>query len=103
MDKPYAYCHPRFLHRVGVVRPVNAIVANIVSLLPLPALKLLDVANSGCGDGLCSVFSGLLLLLGLAIATIVFLVRSARRNETPAVLRAGPFLLWPLALLPLAF
>lgn len=85
------------------MRPVNAIVANVLSLLPLPVLKLLDAANSNCGDGLCSVFSGLLLLLGLAVAVIVFLVRSARRNETPAVLRMGPLLLWPLALVPLAF
>lgn len=88
---------------MGQVRPVNAIIANVVSLLPLPALKLLDHLNRGCGDGLCGTFSGLLILLGLAIVAIVFLVRSARRSETPAVLRVVPFVLWPLTLLPLAF
>lgn len=85
------------------MRPINAIVANVVSLLPLPAMKLLDHFNRGCGDGLCGTFSGLLILLGLAIVAIVFLVRSARRNETPALLRVGPFVLWPLTLLPLTF
>lgn len=85
------------------MRPINAIVANVVSLLPWPTLKLLDHLNRGCGDGLCGTFSGLLILMGLAIVTIVFLVRSARRSETPAVLRAAPFVLWPMALFPLAF
>jgi hypothetical protein len=63
-------------------RPVNAIGAIVVALLPFPALKLLDQLNRGCGDGLCGFFSGLLILGGLAVATLVFVVRSARRDET---------------------
>lgn len=82
-------------------RPVNAIVAVVVALLPLPAMKLLDHLNRGCGDGLCGFFSGLLVLGGLAAATIVLVVRSANRNESPAALRLAPLILWVLAILPL--
>lgn len=81
--------------------PLNATIANGLALLPLPALKILDHLNRGCGDGLCGFFSGLLVLGGLAIATLVFLNRSARRNETPAFLRLTPFGLWTLVLTPL--
>lgn len=79
----------------------NATVAIVLSLLPVPAVKLLDVLNRGCGDGLCGFFSGLLILGGLAVATLVFVARSARRNETPAFVRLVPFGLWALALAPL--
>lgn len=82
-------------------RPVNAVVAIVLAMLPLPAMKLLDHMNQGCGDGLCGFIPGLLILGGLAIATLVFLVRSGRRGETPALLRLVPFVLWPLILAPL--
>lgn len=68
--------------------------------MTLPALMLLDHANSGCGDGLCGFFSGLLILGGLGAATLFFVIRSARRDETPAVLRVAPLLLWVVVLLP---
>lgn len=82
-------------------RPVNAIVAIIFALAPLPALKLLDYLNQDCGDGLCGFFSGILVLGSLAAATAAFLFRSARRNETPSVLRFIPPALWVLACAPL--
>jgi hypothetical protein len=82
-------------------RPINAVIAIILALLPLPAMRWLDYLNRGCGDGLCGFFSGLLILGGLAVATLVFLVRSARRGETPGLLRLVPFVLWALALAPL--
>lgn len=81
--------------------PINAMLAIGVALLPLPALKLLDHLNKGCGDGLCGFSSGLLILGGLAAATIAFVVRSARRNETPAALRWLPLVLWAMGLLQL--
>lgn len=84
-------------------RPVNAGLAIALSLLPVPVLYLLDRANSGCGDGLCSLFSGLMLLGALAALVIVFIRRSARRDETPAALRLVPLALWALALFPLVF
>ena len=80
----------------------NSIIAIVLALLPLPVAKLLNHLNSGCGDGLCGFFSGILILGGLAASTLVFLVRSARRGETPAVLRLVPLALWVLALIPLA-
>ncbi len=79
----------------------NAIVAIVLSLLPLPAAKLLDHLNRGCGDGLCGFFSGLLMFGALGGATVFFIVRSARRKETPAVLRMVPIALWMLAFVPL--
>jgi hypothetical protein len=82
-------------------RPVNAIIAIGVALLVWPALWLLDTMNRGCGDGLCGFFSGLLILGGLAMAATVFVVRSARRDETPGLLRWVPALLWLAAVLPL--
>lgn len=82
-------------------RPVNAIVAIVLALLPLPAMKLLDHLNRGCGDGMCGFFSGLLILGGLAVATVVFVTRSANRNESPAALRLAPLVLWLLAMVPL--
>jgi hypothetical protein len=81
--------------------PVNAIIAIALAVLPVPAMKLLDHLNRGCGDGLCGFFSGLLILGGLAAATLVFLVRSARRGEAPALLRLVPLALWILALVPM--
>ena len=84
-------------------RPINAIVAVLLSLLPIPALKLLDVLNRGCGDGLCGFFSGLLILGSLAVATLVFVGRSARRGETPAALRWAPLPLWALSVVPLIY
>lgn len=82
-------------------RPVNAIIAICLALLPLPSMKLLDYLNRGCGDGLCGFFSGLLILGGLMGATLVFITRSARRDEAPAVLRLVPFALWALAVGPM--
>ncbi len=82
-------------------RPVNALLANALALLNWPALAVMERANSGCGDGLCGVFSGLLVLATLAAAALVFVLRSARRSETPALLRVTPFLLWAVALGPL--
>jgi hypothetical protein len=80
---------------------ILAILAIIVSVLPLPALRLLDYFNRGCGDGLCSFFSGLLVLAVLMAATLLLLVASARRGETPAFLRWLPVVLWILAFAPL--
>jgi hypothetical protein len=82
-------------------RPTNAILAIAVALLPAPALMLLDRTNQGCGDGSCGLISGLLILAALAAATLVFVIRSARRNETPAALRFIPLAAWALALVPL--
>jgi len=42
-----------------------------------------------------------LTLGGLAGATLIFLVRSARRNELPAILRLAPLALWAISLVPL--
>lgn len=83
-------------------RPVNAMLAIGLALLPLPAMKLLDHLNRDCGDGLCGFFSGLLILGGLAAATLVLLFRSARHRETPAVLRLIALALWAMALLPMS-
>lgn len=82
-------------------RPTNALIAIVLALLPVPAMKLLDHMNRGCGDGLCGFASGLLILGGLAVATLVFVTRSARRSETPDLLRLVPFALWALALVPM--
>lgn len=82
-------------------RPVNALIAIGLALLPFPALKLLDHLNRDCGDGLCGFFPGLLLLGVLAGVTIVFLVRSTRREETPSALRLVPVGLWLAAFVPL--
>ncbi len=82
-------------------RPVNASLAIVAALLPLPVLKLLDHLNRGCGDGLCGFASGLLTLGGLVAVTLVFLTRSARRQEEPAFLRVVPLLLWSIGLAPL--
>jgi hypothetical protein len=79
----------------------NATVAIVLSLLPVPAMKLIDHLNRGCGDGLCGFFSGLLILGGLAAATLAFVARSARRKEMPAFIRLIPFALWALALVPM--
>ena len=81
----------------------NAIVAIVLSLLPLPALKLLHHFNRGCGDGLCGFFSGLMIFVVLGAVTLFFMIRSARRKETPAILRLAPIALWVLALVPLLF
>jgi hypothetical protein len=82
-------------------RPINALIASAVAVLPLPAMMLLDRLNRGCGDGLCGFIPGLLLLGGLAVATLIFLIRSVRREETPVVMRLLPLGLWTLAMLPL--
>lgn len=82
-------------------RPVNAMVAIVLALLPLPALKLLAQLNRGCGDGLCGFFSGILILGCLAVATVVFVARSARRSEAPAIFRWVPLLLWAMTIIPL--
>lgn len=74
--------------------PANAAAAIAVALLPMPAMKLLDLLNRGCGDGLCGFASGLLVLGGLAAATLFFVARSARHGETPSLLRLVPFVIW---------
>lgn len=79
----------------------NAVIAIVLALLPLPALRLLDHLNRGCGDGLCGFLSGLLILGGLAGATLIFVLRSARRHEPHAVLRWIPLVIWPLVFVPL--
>jgi hypothetical protein len=83
------------------VRPTNAIIAIVLSLSPLPAMRLLDYFNRNCGDGLCGFFSGLLVLGALLAATLFFIVASARRKEMPAFLRLIPIVLWILAFVPL--
>lgn len=83
--------------------PVNAMIAIALALLPVPALKLLDHVNRGCGDGLCGFSSGVLLIGGILVAVTVFLVRSARRAEVPSLLRLVPGVLLMLALVPLLF
>ena len=85
------------------MRSTNAALAIGFAALPLPALTLLDYLNRGCGDGMCSFLSGLLILGALAVATLVFLRRSARRGETPAWLRWLPVALWAMALIPLVY
>lgn len=85
------------------LRPINAVLAIGVAALPWPALAALDHFNRDCGDGMCSFFSGLLILGALATATLVFLRRSARRGETPAWLRWVPAALWTALLIPLVF
>lgn len=82
-------------------RAVNAFIAIALALLPLPALRVLDHLNRGCGDGLCGFASGLLVLGSLAAATLVFVIRSARRGEAPSYLRLVPPALWLLLLVPL--
>jgi hypothetical protein len=85
------------------LRSINAALAIGFAALPLPALMLLDYLNRGCGDGMCSFLSGLLILGALAVATLVFLRRSARRGETPAWLRWLPVALWAMAVIPLVY
>ena len=80
------------------LRFINATLAFAVSLLPFPALKLLDYLNRGCGDGLCGFLSGLLILGGLAVVTVAFAIRSARREDAPPLLRVAPLALWTIAL-----
>jgi len=72
------------------LRPINSALAIGVAALPLPALTLLDRLNRGCGDGMCSFLSGLLILGALAAATLVFL-------------RWVPVALWALVLAPLVY
>jgi hypothetical protein len=80
-------------------RPVNAILAIAAAALPLPLLWMVDRMSGPCGDGLCGFFSGVLVIGALVVATMVFLVRSSRRNERPGLLRVIPIVFW-LAILP---
>lgn len=82
-------------------RPINAIAAIVVALLPIPVLRLVDHFNRGCGDGLCGFFSGILLLAGLVVTLLVLLRRSATRDEQPWYLRLVPLPLLLLALYPM--
>ena len=82
-------------------RPVNAIYAIVLALMPWQAMKLLHYLKRGCGDGLCGFFSGMLMFGGLAGATMVLVVRSARRGEAPAILRLVPPMLWVGVLVPM--
>lgn len=81
----------------------NARIAIVLSLLVVPAMKLLDHLNRGCGDGLCGFFSGLFIIGGLAVATLIFVARSSRRNEAPPFMRLLPFAFWVLAMVPMVF
>jgi hypothetical protein len=81
--------------------PTNLLLACGTAALPWPALKLLEQSSQGCGDGLCGFLPGLAILAVLAVMTGVFLVRSGRRNESPAALRLIPLLLWLGPLIPL--
>ena len=81
---------------------INALIAILLAILMLPTLMLLDYLNRGCGDGLCGTFSGLLVISVMVIATLVFIRRSARRNESPAFLRLIPFVVWLMLLFQLA-
>jgi hypothetical protein len=83
--------------------PLNLVVACVLALAPLPALTLLGRLGGTCGDGLCDFIPGLLILGSLAVATIVFVVRSARCREQPAVARFLPLLLWLFALASIVF
>src|SRR5262245_44105834 len=83
------------------LRASNAMIAIVISLAPLPLLKLLDHLNRDCGDGLCGFFSGLLVVVALGAGTLLFILRSGWRKEEPAVLRLVPVALWILALVPL--
>lgn len=80
--------------------PMNAIIANALAAAAWPLLMLLDRMNADCGDGLCGSFSGALLVVGLVVAVVVMLVRSARRRETPAALRFTPLLILAAILVP---
>lgn len=82
-------------------RPINALLAIGSALLPVPAMKLLDHLNRGCGDGLCGFIPGLLIFCVLGAATLIFISRSARRGETPAALRFVPLALWALGIVPM--
>jgi hypothetical protein len=84
-------------------RPINALIAIASSLLPIPVLVLTDRLNQVCGDSMCGLFSGILIVAALAVATVVFVVRSARRHETPGWLRFIPLALWLLVFMPLPF
>ena len=52
---------------------------------------------------MCGLFSGILIVAALAVAAVVFVVRSARRHETPGWLRFIPLALWLLVFMPLPF
>jgi hypothetical protein len=82
-------------------RPVNALLAIVSSLLPVPSMKLLDQINRGCGDGMCGFIPGLMIFFVLGAATLIFISRSARRGETPAALRFVPLALWALGIVPM--
>ncbi len=81
----------------------NVLVAIVLALVPVPALKLLDHFGRGCGDGLCGFLPGLMILGGFVGATLYFLFRSARRGEEPMALRLVPFLIWAATLAHLVF
>lgn len=70
--------------------PVNALVATGISLLPVPALLILDRMNTGCGDGLCGFIPSTIILVIVALMTVLFMLRSARAGEKPAVVLILP-------------
>lgn len=74
--------------------PVNSALAIAFALTPLAAMTLLDRFNRGCGDGLCGFFSGILILGTLAVATLIFVRRAARRQEQPSLLLWFPAAIW---------
>ena len=84
-------------------RPINALIAIASSLLPIPVLVLTDRLNQVCGDSMFGLFAGFRRGASRAVATVVGVVRSARRHETPGWLRFIPLALWLLVFMPLPF
>jgi hypothetical protein len=78
----------------------NATVAIIISLLPLPAIKLLQYLNRGCVTAYAVFFRPRNPRRSLR-CDLVFIARSASLKEHPPVLRLIPIALWKLALVPL--
>ena len=67
--------------------------------ITLGFLCLLGIALTCYRFSLPAVFN-ILLLGGLVVATLFLVARSARKGETPALLRLVPIALWLLALIP---
>lgn len=99
-------CLPRAIFWPGWTMsklPLNALIAIGVSLLPMPALLLVDRMNSGCGDGLCTFVPGIAVLVTIAVLALAFMLRSARVGEKPAVLLILPAVILAATLTRLMF
>lgn len=81
--------------------PRNAIVAIACALLVYPGLMFVERASQPCGDGLCSFWPGAMVVVGLFVATFVFVLRSMSRGETPRWLLIVPWLIWALIARPM--